>query len=651
MKKFQNLFSPGQIGSVLIKNRIVMPAMGTILCGPDGEMTDHAIAYYSERAAGGTGLIISEIISIEYGLGKALTSQLRLDDDRFISGFSRLTGSVQKYGTKFFAQLHHAGNQSNSSLTGGKQIVAPSPVINKAIGEVPRELTTTEVRDIINKFIQAAVRAKIAGFDGVELHGAHGYILNQFSSPHTNKRSDEFGGSFENRMRFTVDIIHGIKKECGKDFPVIARFSADEFIDNGINLSEGVKIGIALSNAGVDALDVSSGTYESMQVIIEPYMYKEGWRSYLAESVKKEVSIPVITVGAIKLPAKAEEILNQKKADFVAIGRGHLCDSQWAGKSASGNENLIIPCIGCMYCIDSIFSMKKIQCAVNARTGRELEFPAPKKDGEGRVVSVIGAGPAGMEAARVLKMRGFKPIVYEQKNEPGGELVPGCYPPDKEPIRWYKDALLKNLIALDIEIKTGFKAEPQQVMRDDNPYAIIVAIGAKPLIPGNIIGIDRENVLTAIDVLNNPVLIQKGSNVSIIGGGMTGCELAELILSRGSNATIIEMQSELATNENSITRTVMLQRLQQNSKIVILTNHKLVSVKDDSLEIEQTVTGEKKSVSSDYVVLSLGLSSLKKETAQWKEVHENVYVVGDAISPSKVAFAIRTAFDTAYVLN
>jgi 2,4-dienoyl-CoA reductase-like NADH-dependent reductase (Old Yellow Enzyme family)/thioredoxin reductase len=648
MTKYPLLFSEGKIGSVTIKNRVVMPPMGTVLCGPDGEMTDHLIAYYAERAAGGTGLIITEIVTVEYLFGKALASQLRLDHDRYIAGFSRLTGAVQKYGAKIFVQLHHAGRQTYTNFTDGKQIVAPSAIASKAIGIEPRALSTDEVKELVQKFIDAAVRAQIAGFDGVELHGAHGYLINQFLSPHTNHRSDEYG---KDRLRFVVEILQGIKKRCGSDFPVIVRFSADEFIADGINLQEGRRIGAAMADAGADALHVSSGTYESMPVVIEPYMYKEGWKCYLAQEVKQDVSIPVITVGAIKRPAKAEEILSQKKADFVALGRAHLCDSQWALKAQSGNEDSIITCIGCMHCIDTIFSMRKIECAVNARTGRELEFTEYKKDGMGRMVSIIGAGPAGLEAARILKLRDFEPVVYEQRNEAGGQLIPGCKPPDKEVIKWYQNSLLKSVEKLNIQIKTGVNAQPQQVMNNDKPYAVIVAIGAKPIIPSNIPGVNNENVFDAIDLLNNPVLIKDKSKVLIVGGGMTGRELAELLSNKDCKVAIIEMQSELATNESQITRTAMLKRLEENKNIEILTCHKLESIKENAVELKDLKTGEKKLLSADYTVLSLGLSSSVNEIRKWKEMFEKTFVVGDAMSPSKVAFAIRTAFDVAYTLS
>ncbi|MDG5814868.1 FAD-dependent oxidoreductase [Chitinispirillales bacterium ANBcel5] len=647
MQNFPTLLSPGQIGSLKLKNKVVMAPMGTLLCGPGGELTDHFIKYYEERAAGGTGLIIVEVACVEPELGKAVATQARIDDNRFISGLSRLAGAVQKYGSRVFVQLHHAGNQSNSQITGGKQIVAPSTVTNAAVGEEPRELSTEEVKGLVEKFVSAAERAQTAGLDGVELHGAHGYLICEFLSPHTNRRTDEYGGNFENRMRFVNEIIAGIKQRCGNDFPVCVRFSADEFTGRGIDLKQGTEIAQALESAGADALHVSCGTYESLHTVIEPIMYHEGWKVYLAEAVKEVVKIPVITVGAIKLPSTAENILESKRADFVAVGRALLCDSQWVNKASEGKEDEIIPCIGCMHCTDTIFSSRRIQCAVDARTGRELEFDHSPQDGNGRVVSIIGGGPAGMEAARVLANRHFRPIVYEQEQQMGGELNPGCTPPDKKPIRQYRDALIRNTECMEIALRTGTEATPDLV-RGDNPYAVIVAVGGKPIIPQDISGIDSERVVSALEVLNNPDMIESGSKAVVVGGGMTGCETAELLESRGIDVSVVEMLPEIAVEESNISKVAMIEKM-KNSKIELLTGHKLIAVHDRQLELQRTDGEGGTKISADYIIISLGLEN--KETQPWTEAFERCIVVGDALKPSNVAFAIRTAFDAAFTLR
>ncbi|MFP4164653.1 MAG: FAD-dependent oxidoreductase [Chitinispirillaceae bacterium] len=648
MAQFDHLLSKGKIGSLETKNRVIMPPMGTVLAGPDGEITDHIIAYYSERAAGGVGLIITEIVCVENELGKAIVDELRADEDRFIPGFSRLAGSVQKYGTRIFAQLHHAGNQSNTALTGGKQLVAPSAVTNMAIGEKPRALSTSEVKDLVQKYINAAVRMQTAGFDGVELHGAHGYLICEFLSPHTNRRDDEYGGSLENRVRFASEIIEGIKTRCGKDFPVSVRFSADEFTDYGIKLDEGVKIARALQKAGADALDISAGTYESMETIIEPITYPEGWKTNLAAAVKDAVNIPVIAVGAIKRPATAEEILQQGKADFIAIGRGHLCDSEWVNKAAQGREDEITTCIACLYCIDTIFAANRIECAVNARTGRELEFPDFPRDGDGRSVAVIGAGPGGMETARVLALRGFKPKVYEKRDKPGGELIPGSHLPGKDPLSWYTDSLVSNLNKLGVEIRTGTEADPEMV-RKENPSAVIVAIGAKALIP-DIPGMDGSNAVSALDILDRPDLIHEGTSAIVIGGGMTGCETADMMGLKGVRVTLVEMLAELATGEDPTNRKVVIDSLEKNPNVEIITDHKLTAVNGQQVELRSSSDNVVR-LSADTLVLSFGMTPKSEEVNRWREKFDNVHVIGDAVKPKNVAYAVRTAFDTAYTLK
>lgn len=330
--KYDHLFKKGKIGNLVLKNRIVMPPMATNLAGPNGEMTDHLIAYYEERAKGGTGLIIVEFTSIEYELGIGLLNQLRIDGDRYIAGFHRLANVVHKYGAKLFVQLHHAGRQSNSLLTGGRQIVAPSPVTCAVIDEEPRELTTSEVKELVNHFVMGAVRCQAAGIDGVELHAAHGYLINQFLSPNTNLRTDEYGGSFENQMRFLKEIVWGIREKCGSNYPVTVRLSVDEFDEGGMTVELSKEVSRYLENIGVDGLHASAANYNSMDKLIESMLYEQGWRVYLAEALKEVVRIPVIAVGVIREPEFAEKVLAEGKADFIAIGRGHIADPEWAKK-------------------------------------------------------------------------------------------------------------------------------------------------------------------------------------------------------------------------------------------------------------------------------------------------------------------------------
>lgn len=647
--KYEKLFSEGKIGNLTLKNRVIMPPMGTVLAGADGSVSDHQIAYYEERAAGGVGTIILEIVCVENELGRATATQLRGDEDRFIPGLSRLSQAIKKYGARVFAQIHHAGNQSNSQVTGGKQIVAPSPVTNKAVGEKPRALTTEEVKDLVRRFVDTARRMQQAGMDGVELHGAHGYLICQFLSPHTNRRTDEYGGSFENRMRFLDEIVQGIKEKCGSGFPLIVRFSADEFIEGGIDLEEGKRIARHLQSIGVNSLDVSSGAYESMPKILEPVFYPEGWRTYLAQTVKSEVSLPVITVGVIQRPATAEKILQEEKADFVAVGRGLLSDPEWLNKAAEGREEEITTCIGCLHCIETIFDACPIRCAVNPRTGRELEFPGFPRDGEGQKVAVVGGGPAGIEAAKVLALRGFRPVLYEKKQELGGQLVLGCRPPGKERIGWYKDALCAQLEAVGVEVHLGEEATPELLAGQDF-FAAFIAIGGRSIVPSSIPGIDNPAVCSALDILEGTVTPEPGEQVVVIGGGMTGCETAEFLKHKGTEVTVVEMLPELVADEHPINKVTVVERLAE-AGIQTLTGHTLVAVHPGNVELSEGKSEQTKQIPADRVVLALGLQAPEEEIVKWLRVNEWVNIIGDAVKPRRVAEAVRNAFESTYVLR
>ncbi|MGL4369627.1 MAG: NAD(P)-binding protein, partial [Spirochaetota bacterium] len=429
------LFSKGRIGRCEIKNRIVMPAIGTSLASATGEASPEIIRYYEERARGGAGLIITEITRVNDEHGVGTSNQLCATGQQHIPGLERLARTVHKYDTKIFAQLHHPGRESHSHLIGGRQIVAPSPIMCNACKEMPRELTTDEVASLVKDFVRGAKIVQTAGLDGVEIHGAHGYLIGQFLSPYTNKREDKYGGSFEKRMQFITEIIMGIKHICGKNFPVCVRIDGDEFVEGGIKIEEAVKIAVYLESIGIDAINISSGTYESVTTIIEPISYPQGWKKHLAGAVKKAVKIPVIAVDVIRTPEFAESLLEQKNQDFIGLGRPLLADPQWGEKARTGREKEIRPCVSCLHCIEEVMNGRQVSCAVNPRLGRELEFT--KSDpAEGRNAVVIGGGPGGMESAKVLAERGFKTVLFEKENALGGMLLFGNKPPKKDKLDW-----------------------------------------------------------------------------------------------------------------------------------------------------------------------------------------------------------------------
>lgn len=644
---YEMLLSKGKIGGMETKNRVVMSPMGTMLASAGSEVTDHLIRYHEERAKGGVGLIITELTIVDGRHGGGMGAEhLRIDGNRFIPMFNRLADTVHKHDAKIFMQLHHAGRQTRSIFINGNQPVAPSPIPCKLLGEQPRVLTVEEIKELVEKFVMGAFNAQMAGMDGVEVHGAHGFLINQFLSPYTNQRDDEYGGTFEKRLRFLTEIVEGIKSTCGRFFPVTVRISAEEFVKGGIDLNMGKEISKYLADVGVDGLHVSAGIYESVSTILEPMPYEQGWRVYLAEAIKKVVDVPVITVGVIREPDYAENILKEDKADFVALGRAHLADPEWVIKIVEGREKEIKKCIGCGYCIKGVVDARHISCAVNARTGRELEFPHLSPAGADRKVVVVGGGPGGMEAARVLALRGYKVVLFEEKGALGGNLNVANKPLGKNKITWLTDYLSHELQRLRVDVRLNSKAS-LEVLKEENPYAVILATGSKPLAP-EIEGIEGENVFLAEDVLLGKVSMGNG-NVAVIGGGFRGCEIAELIAHGGNNTAIVEMAPGIASDADYITSGYLVERLEKEN-VSILTSHQLIKVSKNKILLRDIEKDEEVEKSYDKVVLALGGRPNDEILDSVLSHFENVKVIGDLKEPRRIGDAIREGFEKAYLI-
>ena len=425
------LFSPGKIGGLTLPNRIAMTAASASLSQPDGTMTEDMLAYYEARAKGGVGLIITEMVCVDEDRGVLFPRELNAAREENIPSFRRLADRVHPHGTKIFAQLFHPGANADPKLN-PLDLISASPARGKKRGQA-RAATAEEIHAIAAKFGKAARRVQEAGFDGVEVHAGHHYFLHSFLSPVTNHRTDGYGGSLENRTRILREIVEAIRAACGRDFPLMFRISLEEYIGkDGYHADTGIKICQMLEGWGVDAINVTaSGTDSKLSQSVEPMYYPQGWRKHLAKAVKGTVSIPVLSVALIRDPAYAEKLLREGVLDFAGSVRTHLADPNWAAKARAGQEEDILPCISCMACFAKYDQAGHITCAVNPETGYEAQLPPLPQDGAGRLVVVLGSGPAGLEGAWVAARRGFRVVLFEKAPQLGGSSAWPWPPPGR----------------------------------------------------------------------------------------------------------------------------------------------------------------------------------------------------------------------------
>ena len=689
---FDMLFSPMNIGTMTVKNRVVMNAAEFSLGQTDGTPTEKMIRYYEARAKGGVGLIIPGICRVNDMGATSTFTQLSMAHDWHIAPMAVMADRIHAAGAKLCIQLHHPGRQGYASAINSLPLVIPvqrrfpgvmdlmfratpalmaleqkklcQSVQSPSGGELSAHgatrihaMSKRSVQKLRDDFIAAAVRCQKAGVDAVELHGTHGYIIQQFLSPNTNRRTDEYGGSFENRLRFLEEIVTGIKKECGKEYPLIVRLTADEMYDRigkpgkGYGLEEGKKIAKRLEELGVDAIDVSSACYDAYNFWLEPTSFEPGWRAYLAKAIKETVNIPVMAANFIRSPEQAEQQLQEGYQDFVGSARNFICDPDWANKAAAGKPESIRRCIGCLHCIKSFIQNATVgktgECALNVAVGIEKEYAEMPKVGAGKSVLVAGAGPAGLSAAITLARRGFDVTVMEKENVPGGQVNVAASGPHKDKLRWCIEDLTLEAQSLGVRFEYGAPVTPQTVA-ERQPYAVVVAAGGTPLRPRSIPGISQGHVCLAADVLTGKVALT-GKKVAVIGSGLTGLEATEALNEAGNQVTVVEMADEIAPGAWFQFVDDSMSRIKPYGTEFLLRTA-LCAVAEDHITVQDQKTKRRSFLPVDAVVLAMGVRPDNALAEALKDTGVKVITVGDAAKGGTIGHAVHDAFEKALTL-
>lgn len=644
------LFEIGRIGKLSIKNRIVMAPMHIGgLVEPDGRFSQEAIDYFEDRARGGVGLIIASCARVSREIEQLhnipYTRSVMVDNNIYVGRLTQLAQTMHDYGVKIAIQLTAGmGRVSRPAyLRKGDCVSSSSTPLFFDTSVKARELSTEEVERLTQAFEPAAERLRDAEIDAVELHAHEGYLFDQFMTSLWNKRKDKYGGDLEGRLRFPLEVIKAIKRGAGDDFPVIFRFGLTHHLAGGRDVEEGLAIARRLEEAGVDALDVDAGCYETWWWAHPPTTMPMGCMVDLAEMAKKVVKIPVIAVGKLGEPDLAERVLVEEKADFIMLGRPLLADPEWPIKVREKRVEDIRPCIGDHECLKREVLGKYICCTVNAAAGMERHLalkPAENK----KSVLVVGGGPAGMEAARVAALRGHNVTLWEKGEVLGGNLISASIPTFKREYKSLMNYLSTQIKKLGVTIELR-KEVTSELIQDMKPDAVIIATGSSPIIP-EIPGIEKEKVAVANDVLLGKR--ETGHSVVVLGGGVIGCEIALYLAQKGKKVTIVEI-SDSVVSDMYVANRMHLLKLLNNAEVKILTDITLREITNEGIVISDK-GGRRSILSADSVVLAVGMKPKGELMADLKDKVSQVYTVGDCVEPRKVINAIWEGFRIARLI-
>lgn len=648
MSKYEHLLSPIKIGETTVKNRIFMPPLSTNLADK-GYVTDELVEHYKARAKGGVGLFVTEVVTVEPTYCY-LPGDMCIYDDSFIPGWKKLADGVHEYGAKILPQLFHPAHMA-FPLPGTPQLIAPSNVGPYYAKAAPRAVTREELKVIIRQFGEAAKRAQIAGADGVEIHAAHAHgLLGGFLSPLYNKRTDEYGGDIDHRLRLTLEVIEEVRRVCGKNFIIDVRISGSEYTDGGLNLNDMIYVAKQLEKAGVDFLHVSGGTTIARGSSIPAPGTPMGSHAATAAEIKKYVSIPVATVGRITEPWIAEELIANGKADICMIGRANLCDPEFANKVAAEKADDIRPCIGCLRCLNGIMFGKRVACTVNPSFELENEdtlAPAAEK----KNVLVIGSGPAGMEAAFVAAKRGHHVVLCEKEAELGGLMRIAAVPIAKQDLTRLIQYMARRLEGAGVEVRLNCAVDQAMLEGEFKGYEVIAGAGAQPIVVPAFTGFKQW--MTADDVLAGRAF--PGRKIVVIGGGSVGCETADYLAPlvndlypRNREITLLEMAPGVMASESGPGRSLLVQRMMAKG-VQMICGAKVEKVDESS--IWYTKDGQQHCIAdADTLVLAMGYKADPALEEMLKAAGASYHLIGDANKVGTIKDAIGAGYETAKAL-
>jgi len=656
MTKYQNVFSPFRFGNVEVKNRIEIAPAIPCLATPDGFVTRELIEYYKSLARGGAGIVAIGDSAIDFEYAKDHEHQLNFGDDRAIAGLSTLVEAIHRFGTKASVELNHGGRFAEPRTLGGKSPIAPTSLPSETammwaemhgrkLDYTVTEMTQEHIDMVVDHYAEACHRCMLAGFEMVMLHGAHGHMLGQFTSPYTNKRTDRYGGSLQNRAQFAIEVLNAVRKKVGDKLAIEYRISADELVPEGMHEEETIEF-VRMIQDKIDLLHVSLGLLPNPITIprmIQPTYFPHGLNVPYAERFKKAVKVPVVAVGSIDMEM-ADKIIGEGKCDIVAMVRPIIADTEYVNKNYHGEFDEIRPCLRCNTCIQRVAEFNPIRCAVNPVIGREVEYtyirPADKK----KKVVIVGGGPAGMEAAIVAASRGHQVTLYEKADRLGGTLALAAAPSFKADMKKYLDWLIKKTQrSPGVEIKLSTEATAD-IIKAKKPDVLIVAIGAEPIIP-DIPGVKKANVVWAGDVVSGKALT--GQTVVVAGAGLTGCETALYLAQQGKKVTVIDMlgQLEIAQDVPFLNKLGLMGLLHEHG-VQFKTEVKMEEITKDGVTVIDK-RWNRLEIPADTVVLSLGFRATKTAAKALQGLAPDVYTIGDCAKPSNLRHAIHDAFNVA----